>query len=76
MTFIILKVIGLVSPLRPSEKEEARGMDLLNHGEEAYASSSGAILLLDEELNGGSRAEPSPGTPAGSTASAHPTDTV
>ncbi len=75
-TFIILKVIGLVSPLRPSEKEEARGMDILNHGEEAYASSSGAILLLDEEMNGGSSAESSPGTPAGSTASAHTTDTV
>ena len=72
MTFIILKVIGIVSPLRPSEKEEARGMDLLNHGEEAYASSSGAILLLDEEMNGGSGAESSPGTtPSGSTASAH-----
>jgi Amt family ammonium transporter len=76
MTFIILKVIGLVSPLRPSEKEEARGMDLLNHGEEAYASSSGAILLLDEEMNGGPSAESSSRTPAGSTASADPTDTV
>ena len=76
MTFIILKVIGLVRPLRPSEREEARGMDLLNHGEEAYASSSGAILLLDEEMNGGSDAESSPGTtPSGSTASAH-SDTV
>ena len=76
MTFIILKVIGLVSPLRPSEKEEARGMDLLNHGEEAYASSSGAILLLDEEMNGGPGAESSAGTtPTASTASAH-SDTV
>ncbi|MCH7892518.1 MAG: ammonium transporter [Gemmatimonadetes bacterium] len=77
MTFIILKVIGLVSPLRPSEREEARGMDILNHGEEAYASSSGAILLLDEERNGGSGAESSSGTPpSGSTASTHSTDTV
>ena len=77
MTFIILKVIGLVSPLRPSQKEEARGMDLLNHGEEAYASSGGAVLLLDEEMNGGSGAESSPGTPpSASTASAYPTDTV
>ena len=79
MTFIILKVIGLVSPLRPSQKEEARGMDLLNHGEEAYASSGGAVLLLAEEMNGGSGAESSPGTPpsppSGSTASAYPTDT-
>ncbi len=77
MTFIILKVIGLVAPLRPTEKEEARGMDLLNHGEEAYASASGAILLLDEEMNGGPGAEPSSGAPASSaTASASPADTV
>ena len=76
MTFVILKVIGLVAPLRPSEKEEARGMDLLNHGEEAYASSGGAVLLLDEEMNGGSGAESSPSTPpTASTASAH-SDTV
>ena len=72
MTFIILKVIGLVSPLRPSEREEAVGMDILNHGEEAYASGYGAVLLLDEEMNGGSGAESSPGTTtAGSTAPAH-----
>ena len=77
MTFIILKVIGLVSPLRPSEREEAVGMDILSHGEEAYASSSGAVLLLEEERNGGSGAESSPGTlPSASTASAYPTDTV
>ena len=53
-------------------------MDLLNHGEEAYASSSGAILLLDEEMNGGpgAGAESSPGTtPTASTASTH-SDTV
>ncbi len=75
MTFIILKAIGLVLPLRTSEKEEARGMDLLNHGEEAYASSGGAVLLLDEEMNGGSGAESSPGTPpSGSRASAYSTD--
>ena len=77
MTFIILKVIGIVSPLRPSEKEEAIGMDLLNHGEEAYARSGGAVLLLDEEMSGGSGAESSAGTPTSrSTASAYSTDTV
>ena len=76
MTFIILKVIGIVSPLRPSEKEEARGMDLLNHGEEAYASSSGAILLLDEEMNGGSGAGSSPGTAASGSMASTSSDTV
>jgi Amt family ammonium transporter len=55
MTFAILKVIGLVLPLRGTLKEESMGMDLLNHGEEAYASGEGAVLLLDEEINGTTR---------------------
>ena len=53
MTFVILKVIGMVSPLRPTEREESIGMDILNHGEEAYASSDGTLLLLTDEINGG-----------------------
>ncbi len=53
MTFVILKVIGLVRPLRPSEREESVGMDILNHGEEAYASSDGTLLLLHDEIIGG-----------------------
>jgi len=65
MTWLILKGIGKVVPLRGSDREEGIGMDLLNHGEEAYASGEGALLLLDEELNGhGDRARP--GAPAGS----------
>jgi Amt family ammonium transporter len=52
MTFLILKVIGFVVPLRGSVREEGVGMDILNHGEEAYASGDGAILILDEEING------------------------
>ena len=55
MTFVLLKVIGMVSPLRPTEKEESIGMDILNHGEEAYATSDGTLLLLHDELNGGGR---------------------
>ena len=53
MTFILLKVIGVVTPLRPSEREEAVGMDILSHGEEAYASSDGSILILDDEVSEG-----------------------
>ena len=48
MTFALLKAIGLVMPLRGSEHEEALGMDLVHHGEEAYASGEGAILLRTE----------------------------
>jgi Amt family ammonium transporter len=45
MTFAILKVLGLVMPLRVSEREEAVGMDIVEHGEEAYATGEGAILV-------------------------------
>ncbi|MDR3586505.1 MAG: ammonium transporter [Desulfosporosinus sp.] len=35
-TFIILKVISLVTKLRVSEEQESNGLDLSLHGEEAY----------------------------------------
>jgi Amt family ammonium transporter len=44
-TFVILKVVGLVSPLRASAKEEGIGMDVTQHGEEAYSRGEGAILV-------------------------------
>ncbi|MEZ4702379.1 MAG: ammonium transporter [Rhodothermales bacterium] len=52
LTFVILKVIGLVVPIRATEKEEGIGLDLAFHGEEAYANGEGTVLLLDEEMNG------------------------
>jgi Amt family ammonium transporter len=48
-TFAILKVIGLVTPLRADEREEALGMDVVQHGEEAYTSGEGAILVVPED---------------------------
>jgi len=47
-TFVLLKVVGAVMPLRASEHEEAVGMDVIYHGEEAYASGEGAILVQPE----------------------------
>jgi len=44
-TFVILKLLGRLMPLRVSEHEEAIGMDIVSHGEEAYASGEGAILV-------------------------------
>ena len=38
---VLLKLIGLVTPLRASQDEEAIGMDLSQHGEEAYIHSDG-----------------------------------
>jgi ammonium transporter, Amt family len=48
-TFVLLKLIGLVTPLRVSEHEEAVGLDVMCHGEEAYASGEGAILVLPRD---------------------------
>jgi len=49
MTFILLKAIGAVMPLRATDKEEAMGMDINQHGEEAYVTGEGAILLLPDD---------------------------
>ena len=56
MTFGLLKVLGLFMPLRVSEKEEQIGLDLQQHGEEAYSSAEGAILVTPED--GGFAFEP------------------
>jgi Amt family ammonium transporter len=36
VSFVLLKVISLVTPLRATEQEEAAGLDISLHGEEAY----------------------------------------
>lgn len=41
MSFIIIKVISLFMNIRVSDKEEANGMDLSEHNENAYPSFSG-----------------------------------
>jgi ammonium transporter, Amt family len=48
MTYLILRVIALFSPLRVTEREEALGLDVVAHGEEAYATGEGAILVTPE----------------------------
>ncbi|MGH2833323.1 MAG: ammonium transporter [Solirubrobacteraceae bacterium] len=47
-TFLLLRVIGLFTELRASEHEQAVGMDVVEHGEEAYATGEGAILVSTE----------------------------
>ncbi len=44
-TFIIIKVIGFAFSLRASAKEEGIGLDVTQHGEEAYSRGEGAILV-------------------------------
>jgi ammonium transporter, Amt family len=48
MTFVLLKLIGLAMPLRCSEHHEGLGMDVTQHGEEAYVTGEGAILITPE----------------------------
>jgi Amt family ammonium transporter len=47
-SYLLLKAVGVLIPLRPKEREEAIGLDVLEHGEEAYSSGEGAILVLDD----------------------------
>ena len=44
-TFALLKLVGALMPLRGADTQQAIGMDVLEHGEEAYASGEGAILI-------------------------------
>jgi Amt family ammonium transporter len=48
MTFAILKGLALVTSLRTVPRIEGVGMDVSQHGEEAYASGEGSILLPPE----------------------------
>ncbi len=47
-TFILLKLVGAVMPLRATAHDEAVGMDVVQHGEEAYVTGEGAILVMPD----------------------------
>jgi Amt family ammonium transporter len=47
-TLAVLKVVGLVTPLRAQGRGEGVGMDITQHGEEAYAEGEGAVLVLHD----------------------------
>jgi ammonium transporter, Amt family len=49
VTFALLKLVGAAMPLRASEHDEALGMDVVQHGEEAYATGEGAILVVPDD---------------------------
>jgi Amt family ammonium transporter len=44
-TYVILKLVGMLASLRASAKDEGIGMDVTQHGEEAYSRGEGAILV-------------------------------
>ena len=45
VTYGLLRLLGAVMPLRASDDDQAIGMDVLEHGEEAYATGEGALLI-------------------------------
>jgi Amt family ammonium transporter len=52
-TFVLLKLVGLVLPLKTASSDEGLGMDISQHGEEAYGTGEGAILILPEYSQAG-----------------------
>jgi len=51
MSFILLKLIGLVIPLRAESREESEGLDLTQHGEEAYIQGEGNTSLAPAHMS-------------------------
>jgi ammonium transporter, Amt family len=47
-TFVLLTLLRLVAPLRVTDRAESLGLDVTQHGEEAYTSGEGAILISPE----------------------------
>jgi Amt family ammonium transporter len=48
MTYVLLRALGAVMPLRGADHDEAVGMDVVHHGEEAYVTGEGAILITPD----------------------------
>jgi Amt family ammonium transporter len=46
MTFAVLKLVAAVTPLRAATRAEGMGMDITQHGEEAYTEGEGAVLVF------------------------------
>jgi Amt family ammonium transporter len=45
MTFVLLKIVGLVFPLTANAEQESEGLDMSMHGEEAYVHGGGSDAL-------------------------------
>ena len=45
MSFVLLKLVGLVMPLRADAKDESIGLDETQHGEEAYGALGGVTTV-------------------------------
>ncbi|HWC65281.1 MAG TPA: ammonia channel protein, partial [Thermoanaerobaculia bacterium] len=65
---LLLKLVGAFAPLRASRDEEGLGLDVTQHGEEAYARGEGAILVLPAAEGGAEGASAPALVPEGSPA--------
>jgi Amt family ammonium transporter len=63
MTWLILKLLALAVSVRVAARDEGLGLDVTQHGEEAYARVEGAILVLNDP--------PAPASPLGEPALQH-----
>ncbi len=45
-TWVVVRVVSLVTDVRVATREEGFGLDVAQHGEEAYAHGEGALLIL------------------------------
>jgi len=55
-SFALLRLVSAFSPLRVPRIEEGLGLDVTQHGEEAYARGEGAILVLSPAGSDGGEA--------------------
>jgi ammonium transporter, Amt family len=53
MSFVLLKLIALVIPLRAQSDDETEGLDLTQHGEEAYIHADGTASMTPVYASGG-----------------------
>jgi len=64
-SYLLLRLIGAFAPLRAGAREEGVGLDVTLHGEEAYTSGEGAILIPPRSRPPGrGLREPAPGLEA------------
>jgi Amt family ammonium transporter len=61
-SFVLLKLIGLVMPLRATADDEATGLDLTMHGEEAYLHTGGMEAIVSPSDDVHAHAMTSPAT--------------
>ncbi len=45
-TYVLLRLVNVMIPIKVAVREEGLGLDVSQHGEEAYSSGEGAILVL------------------------------